>query len=134
MPFKKGQSGNPAGRRRGVPDRRTQARELFTAHCEVLVATAIKLAIAGDATALRLCLDRVVPAFKPVGTPVLLPALPLGLSPKGERLMAHVAAGDLSPDEAATIMGALAQLARITEISELERRVAALEGATGAAG
>ena len=134
MGWAKGVSGNPAGRKKGIPDRRTQARELFAEHKDGLIATAIRLAMGGDATALRLCLDRVVPALKPTGPSVLLPALPRDLAGQGQRVMAHVAAGELSPDEAATIMGSLAALARITEISDLERRVAALEGATGAAG
>lgn len=127
MKFKPGTSGNPRGRKRGVPDRRAQARELFSARKNELIEAAIALALSGDAAALRMCLDRIVPALKPVGVPVDLPALPADLAGKGERVLEQLAAGAMSPDEAATIIGAIAQQARIVETSELERRIAALE-------
>jgi hypothetical protein len=125
--FKPGQSGNPAGRKKGVPDRRTQARELFVAHKDALISRAIELALTGDATALRLCLDRIVPSLKPAATTVTLPGLPPALAGKGELVLTQLAVGAITPDEAATIMGAIAAQVRIVEASELERRVAALE-------
>ena len=127
--FKLGVSGNPRGRKKGAPDRRTQARELFAKRKDELIEAAIALALKGDTTALRMCLDRVVPALKPMGAPVALPGLPSDLAGKGERVLAQMAAGRVSPDEVATIMVAIAAQARIVESSELERRIAALEAA-----
>lgn len=127
--FKPGQSGNPAGRKKGTPDRRTQARELFVQHKDALIGKAIELALTGDATALRMCLDRIVPALKPGAAPVVLPKFPLALAGKGELVLAQLAAGDIAPDAAAMIMGAIAAQVRIVEASELEMRVAALENA-----
>jgi hypothetical protein len=127
--FIAGKSGNPAGRKKNVPDRRTQARELFAQHKEALIGRAIELALAGDATALRLCLDRIVPALKPLSRNVLIPCWPAELAAKGERVLAQLAGGKLTPDEAATVMGAIAAQVRIVESCELERRVSALEAA-----
>jgi hypothetical protein len=130
--FKRGISGNPKGRPVGIADRRTQARELFTQHRDELVATAVKLALDGDTTALRLCLDRVVPALKPAATPVVLPDFPPALAGKGELVLTHLAAGVIAPDEAHTIMQAIAAQVRVIEVSELEQRVRALEEMTSA--
>jgi hypothetical protein len=125
--FVKGQSGNPHGRPKGIPDRRSHARDLFEARRNDLIGKAIDLALDGDVVALRLCLDRVVPSLKPAGSSVTLPKLPNDLAGQGRLLIDQVSRGTLTPDEAATTMSALAQLARITEVSDLERRILALE-------
>lgn len=125
--YQPGQSGNKAGRPRGVPDRRAQARALFDQHRDELVAKAIQMALAGDIAALRLCLDRVMPAMKPMEAGISLGALPESLAAKGERVLGLVATGMLPTDAGGAVMEMLAKQARIVEISDLERRVAALE-------
>lgn len=125
--FKRGVSGNVKGRPIGISDRRTQARALFAEHQEKLIATAIKLALSGDAAALRMCLDRIVPVLKPTGEPLLLPKLPPCLAEKGDTVLRELAVGRIRPEEAAIVMEQLVKQARIVEVSELERRVAALE-------
>ena len=126
--FTRGQSGNPRGRKKGVPDRRAQARELFAQHRDELIAVAIKKALDGDSTALRLCLERVCPPIKSTDAPVVLGVMPDLLAEKGERVLQQLASGELSPEAAGSIMAVIAQQARIIETSDLERRVAALEG------
>ena len=50
-PFAKGQSGNPAGRRRGSKNRRTlAARELLDGEAGALTRKAVDMAMSGDAT------------------------------------------------------------------------------------
>ena len=66
MSFKKGQSGNPSGRPKGVKDKRTELRELLEPHAEALVKKAVDLALMGDTSALRLCLERIIPAVKSI--------------------------------------------------------------------
>jgi hypothetical protein len=64
-PFRPGQSGNPGGRPKGARNRSTVAAEaLLVGEAEALTRKAIELAKAGDTTALRLCLERVVPPRK----------------------------------------------------------------------
>ena len=46
--FKKGQSGNPAGKPKGAKDKRTELRELLKPHAEKLVKKAVDMALAGD--------------------------------------------------------------------------------------
>jgi uncharacterized protein DUF5681 len=65
MTFKKGQSGNPEGRPPGSRNKATLLIEqLLDNDAKSIVEKAIELAKAGDGTALRLCLDRIVPARK----------------------------------------------------------------------
>ena len=60
-PFAKGQSGNPAGWPRGSMNRSTRAAQLLLdGEATALSRKAVELALAGDPTALRLCLDRTV--------------------------------------------------------------------------
>jgi hypothetical protein len=74
-PFKPGQSGNPLGRPKGVRNRATVAAEaLLEGEAEALTRKAIELALAGDPTALRLCLERISAA--PQGSTVALHPAP----------------------------------------------------------
>lgn len=84
--FKPGQSGNPAGKPPGTRHRATKAAELLLdGEAEDLTRKAIELAKAGDTVALRLCLDRIIPARRdkpivfslpPIDTTADLPKAP----------------------------------------------------------
>ena len=64
-PFRKGASGNPAGKRKGTRHRTTRAVEaLLEGEAEDLTRKAIEFAKAGDMAALRLCLERIAPPRK----------------------------------------------------------------------
>lgn len=69
MTFQHGESGNPAGRPKGIPDKRTKLRALFEPHAEALVAKAVELALEGDRGALKMCLDRLVPPYRTEDVP-----------------------------------------------------------------
>lgn len=61
--FQKGQSGNPAGRPRGARNKATLAAEaLLDGEAETITRKAVEHAKAGDPWAVRLCLERVLPA------------------------------------------------------------------------
>lgn len=61
MAFKKGQSGNPKGRKIGSINRKSQLTSLLESYAEDLIKKAIELALSGDVIALRLCLERLIP-------------------------------------------------------------------------
>ena len=72
--FPKGVSGNPAGRPPGSRNRGTLFIEsLLEAEAETLTRKVIELAKEGDRTALRLCMERFVPARKDRPIHVSLP-------------------------------------------------------------
>jgi uncharacterized protein DUF5681 len=74
--FKPGQSGNPAGKAKGTRHRATLAvEELLDGDAEKLTRKAIEMALAGDTVAMRLCMDRIVPARKDRPVPFTLPKL-----------------------------------------------------------
>ena len=127
MPFKKGQSGNPKGRRPGVSDKRTALRELLKPHADDLVAKAVELAKAGDTTALRLCLDRLIPPIKPRELSVQIEDFTGTLTEQGQGVLETMARGDLTPTEATSLLQALVAQGKIIETDELMKRVAALE-------
>ena len=63
--FRRGQSGNPAGRPKGARNRATLAAEaMLDGEASALTRKAIDLALGGDTTALRLCLERLLPPRK----------------------------------------------------------------------
>ena len=64
-PFEKGRSGNPAGRRTGSCNKTTEAAAaLLAGESEALTRKAVELALVGDPTAMRLCLERILPACR----------------------------------------------------------------------
>jgi hypothetical protein len=129
MAFQPGQSGNPDGRPPGIRDKRTAMRALLEPHAEALVAKAVERALAGDSTALRICIDRLIPAAKAKDDPVSLPTLTGSLADQGRIVIEALAQEHLSPEDAATILQALATQTRIVEADEIEARLTALEEA-----
>src|SRR5215471_7727577 len=66
-PFPRGHSGNPAGRRFGSRNKSTiAAQELLAGEAEALTRKAIEAALAGNPTAMRLCLERILPRDRAV--------------------------------------------------------------------
>ena len=128
--FQPGQSGNPAGKAKGTRNATTLALEaLLNGEAETLTRKAIELAQDGDTVALRLCLDRLLPARKDRPITFALPPitttndLPLATG----AIVAAVAAGELTPSEAAEISKTIDVHVRAIEATELHRRMAALE-------
>ena len=84
-------------------------------------------ALAGDTSAARLLLERSIAPLKAAEQPQAL-TLPDGsLTDQGRAVLASVAAGELAPGQGAALLGAIGQLARVSEVDELAARVAALE-------
>lgn len=72
--FTKGTSGNSSGRPPGSRNRTTLLMEsLLEGQAEQLMQKTIELALAGEITALRLCLERIVPPRKERSIHLLLP-------------------------------------------------------------
>lgn len=128
--FEPGQSGNPAGRPKGIRDRRTELHALLMEKAPELIAKVIELAEGGDATALRMCLDRIIPAAKARDDPVHIPGMADSLADNSRVVVKAIADGELTPEEGASVLQALASQVRIIEADEIEKRLAALEAAS----
>jgi len=128
--FTSGNRGRPAGSR----NRTTRAVEaLLDGEAEELTRKLVALALKGDVTALRLCLDRIAPARR--GRPVYL-ALPR-ITDAATILQAHavvlaeLAKGKLTPDEGEAVARLLQSYIKAVESVELDARIAALEHRVG---
>ena len=134
-PFPKGQSGNPAGRPPGARNHATLAAEvLLEGEAEALTRRAIECALEGDVTALRLCLERVVPRRKSRALAFELPPLDRveNLSGAIGSVLQEVAHGRLLLDEGAALVGMMESQRKAMETIDLESRLRALESRTQA--
>lgn len=122
--------GNP-GRPRGARHKATlAAMALLDGEAEALTRQAVTLALGGDTTALRLCLERIAPPRK--DSPVQFDLPPMQSAADAAKaagaVLNAVAGGDLTPTEGAHLMGLVEGYRRTLETSELEARMVALEG------
>lgn len=129
--FKPGQSGNPAGKPKGA-SRAAKLRELLEPHATALVKKAVELAKKGDTTALRLCLERLMPAMKAETRLAEIPGLAeaADLTSQGRAVLAAAADGIISAGQSATLLQAIGAMAKIVEVDELTRRIERLETVT----
>lgn len=123
--FQKGNSGNPSGKPKGAKDKRTALRSLLETHRDSLVKAVVDKALAGDTTALRICLDRLIAPVR--GNPLTIGKLSGTLSDRGEQVMDAISRGDISTEEATSLMSVIQSQAKIIEATELEERIATLE-------
>lgn len=123
-------SGN-AGRPKGARNKTTQAvLALLEGEAEALSRKAVEMALAGDTVALRLCLERITPPRKdaPVQFPMPLMASARDAATAAASVIEAVSVGTLTPGEGAQVMALVDSYRRTLEVTELEARVAALEG------
>jgi len=124
--WKKGQSGNPAGRPRGTGEIASLRAAIAKRVPELLDAMMAK-ALEGDTAAARLLLERTLPPLKST-EPTQPLELPAGsLTDQGRAVLSAVATGELAPGTGASLLGAIGALARVSEIDELATRISALE-------
>jgi hypothetical protein len=122
--------GNP-GKPKGARNKATLAAQaLLDGEAEGIARKAVELALAGDGAALRLCLERVVPSLKSVAPRVAVDTGGVNsLTGQARALVAAALAGEVAPDVAAGLIGALGTTARVEEVESLRARLEALERA-----
>jgi len=132
--FRPGQSGNPAGRPRGARNRTTLAVEaLLEGQAEALTQQAIHMALNGDTTALRLCMERIAPPMRerPVTLSMPTPGAPADLPATMAALVDAVATGELTTGEAERLAKLVGVYVQALEATEFEQRLHALEEQQG---
>lgn len=125
--FKKGASGNPSGRPKSES---TVLREKLLENSDKVFNLLMEKLGDGDSAALKMCLDRLVPPLKAVTAPVQINASGNSLAEKANGVFTAATDGEVSPDTASQLITALAGVAKIIEVSELEKRISALEDKT----
>jgi hypothetical protein len=117
-PFPKGRSGNPGGRRFGSRNKATMAAlELLADEAEALTRKAVEAALAGDPTAMRLCLERILPPIKSAADV----ARAMGA------VTAALAHGLITPAEGQAIAKVVTTFVQTIETSDFDRRLQMLE-------
>ena len=126
MAFKKGCSGNPAGRKPSHIATVEQFREQLSVDMPEILAKVAAMAKDGDMAACKLLMDRTYPAIKPQLLPI---AVPIGetICQTGENIISTTLQGGIPPDIGSMLIAALANQAKIIEISDLTTRIEALE-------
>lgn len=131
MTFRAGQSGNPAGRPKGV-GRVAEYRQQLQSRASEIIDAVIASALAGEAVAQRLVIERLVPAIRPESRPISFEVSENATLPQlGDSIIRAVASGQLPADTAARLLQALASQSKLIETEQLEARIAALEAASG---
>ena len=127
--FAKGNPGRPEGSRHKHV---LAIQDLLDGEAETFGRKAIDLALAGDTNALRLCIERIAPARKDSPLEFDLPTMTNAqqAASAAQGVLQAVSQGDMTPLQAATVMGLLERYRRLLELSEFEGRLLALERAT----
>jgi hypothetical protein len=130
--FRKGQSGNPAGRPKGKKNRKTLLAELLLEdEADKLTRKAVELALGGSEAALRLCLDRLIAPRRERTVRFTLPPLE-GVGALAAAMIAvteAVADGTLSPGEACALSQTIDTFLRAIDARDFDARLQRLEGA-----
>ena len=128
--FPKGQSGNPKGKPKGTRNRTTLlAQNLLEGQAEALVEKMVQLALAGDLTCLRVCIERLVPPKRDAPIDIDLPDINATADiPKlFAVLTGKLREGGITPSEARALIDLAEAIRRLFEVTELEKRISALE-------
>lgn len=128
MTFKTGKSGNPKGRPKGIADKRTAWRQALEPRGKELMTKAVELALAGDSSALKLCLDRIAPSIRPQAEPIRFELHGDTLTEKAESVLCAVADGVLDPHTGKALIDSIGSLVKVSEVDEITRRLDQLEG------
>ena len=118
------------GNKTGSRHRVTRAIEaLLEGQHEALTQAAIRMALAGDTVALRLCLDRLAPPRKDAPVSLELPPVRTAKDAveASAAVLEAVSAGEATPDEAGRVMALLSAHKAMIETADLEARLAVLE-------
>ncbi len=134
--FKPGNKANPKGRPKGSADWRTRVARTLQKDLPALLKVTKERALAGDTQAMRLLLERTLPARKAQADTVIIPQLAGAgtISEKCKAIMTAIGSGRLAPDVGAQLLDSLNQSARLADldqIDKLERRMRALEEMEG---
>lgn len=125
MAWKRGESGNKKGRPPGLTVRGKFRKQIEQSLPEI-VGIVLESAKGGDMQAIKLLLDRCIPALKPTDEAVKL-ALPALLAPAGDTVIQAMATGNISPAQAQSVMAVLSGQRALIEQTEVLERLEAVE-------
>ena len=129
-PFEKGKSGNPAGKPKGSRHKVTLLVEkLLDGDAEEVVKKCIAMAKGGDSVAIKLILDRILPARKdrPVSIDLLLIENLTDATKAMSKITNAVCGGEITPSEGQVLSAMIENYRKVVETVDHEDRIAELE-------
>ena len=126
------QPGNKYGRGRPSGSRNKNSRvcqETLEGHAENLAKKCLYMAFQGNPTAMRLCMERLMPARRHRTLNFKIPAVKTlaDVDAAFQIVMSGIARGQLTPAEGQTVSLVLEGRRRVIETQELEQRIRSLE-------
>lgn len=121
-------SPNPAGRPKGIIDKRQRVSQALADDAPAIARVVIDAALDGDMQAASLVLSRVAPTLRSQGQTVSFafdPSAPI--AQQVEQVLAAIAAGEVAPDVGKQIIESIGALSQIRAVEELEQRILELE-------
>jgi homospermidine synthase len=128
--FRKGRSGNPLGRPRGIRNKASLlAKALFEGEIEGICRKAIEEAKQGNMQAIKLILDRILPPKKEAPILIDLPVMKTGsdILEAVHRVAVAICDGKISPSEGELLTRIIDRQAKAIELNEFELRLKNLE-------
>ena len=126
MQFTKGASGNPAGRPKGIKDKRHRFNEAIESMIPEVLESVFQKAVAGDMTAAKMLLDRSLPTKRPEQERVQI-SIKENTALNARDVLQGVFAGEVSPDVGASLLTAITGVLKAIEVEDFAKRIEALE-------
>ena len=127
MQFTKGASGNPAGRPKGIKDKRHRYAESIDSMIPQVLDCVYQKALAGDMTAARMLLDRTLPNKRPEQERVEISHTG-NIPSDAQSVLRSVLDGEVSPGVGASLLNSMTSVLKAIEVEDLAKRIEALEG------
>ena len=127
--FQPDQSGNPKGKPLGAKNHATRlAEKLIDGQVEALVRKAVELALSGDTTALKHCLERILPPRRDRPVSLTLPEIKISedVIKSIATLEDAVGGEEITPSEGKAIIKVIEVYRRTIETVNIEKRLAIL--------
>jgi hypothetical protein len=124
--FTKGASGNPAGRPKGIKDKRHRFNEAIESMIPEVLESVFQKAVAGDMTAAKMLLDRSLPTKRPEQERAQI-SIKENTALNAREVLKSVFAGEMSPDVGASLLNAITSVLKAVEVEDLAKRIEALE-------
>ncbi len=128
--FRKGRSGNPLGRPRGIRNKATiTAEALFEGEIEGICRKTIEEAKRGNIQAIKLVLDRILPPKKESPIHIALPLIqnPADILKATQHIVTSVGRGEITPGEGEALSRIIDVHGKAIEMHEFEQRLKSLE-------
>ena len=124
-------SPNPKGRPPGIKERKAKVMETLLDNVNGILDKMVERALAGDAAAAALVVNRVVPVLRPQSEKVTFTLdADQPVSKQVEQVLTAVSKGEVAPDVGKKIVEVVQSLSNVRVIEDLERRIATLEEKT----